>query len=103
MWWQQLDSLSVQHCVSSWQSRHLGCNNKPLQWCAAVVDSADVGCGWGLWLDCCLQVLRGARIVGMTTTGLANQQGLLHGLKPKVGSMTCWAASLLCSWLLTLH
>jgi hypothetical protein len=30
------------------------------------------------------QVLRGARIVGMTTTGLANQQGLLHGLQPKV-------------------
>lgn len=31
-----------------------------------------------------MQVLRGARIVGMTTTGLANKQDMLHGLSPKV-------------------
>lgn len=31
-----------------------------------------------------LQILREACIVGMTTTGLAKQQGLLHALQPKV-------------------
>jgi hypothetical protein len=35
-----------------------------------------------LCLSCC-QVLKGARIVGMTTTGLAGKQGLLHALQPK--------------------
>lgn len=44
------------------------------------INTARLRCVLGL-----SQVLRGARIVGMTTTGLANQQGLLHGLQPKVG------------------
>lgn len=52
---------------------------------AQPVPDAIRGCGVQMGVLCCVvQVLRGARIVAMTTTGLANQQGLLHGLQPKV-------------------
>lgn len=41
------------------------------------------------WLLVVLQVLSEALIAGMTTTGLAQQQGLLHGLRAKVRVNCC--------------
>lgn len=43
-----------------------------------------------------LQVLKRARIVGMTTTGLANKQALLHQLQPKVRARSLAAHVFVC-------
>jgi hypothetical protein len=51
---------------------------------------------------CLLQTLRCARVVGMTTSGVARMQALIEALQPKVGLMlnaaltVCCAAMLMC-------